>query len=219
MDIMDAYCERVGPGLFAEPLNAVTNISFIIAAWAAWILATRTGAQTAGIRTLAGIGASVGVGSILWHTLANSWTLYLDIIPIIVFISWYIWLYTRHVMDLPRRRAALSVAAFLTATAVVIPYSTVLHGALVYTPALLVVLTLGIHRARSRTTAPYALLVGAGVYATALFFRTIDNEVCQTVPIGTHFIWHTLIGLVTYVAMYALITSLAPVREPAESKA
>jgi hypothetical protein len=28
-DMMDAYCERVGPGLLAEPLNAVSNISFL----------------------------------------------------------------------------------------------------------------------------------------------------------------------------------------------
>ena len=29
---MDAYCERTGPGLLAEPLNAITNASFLIAA-------------------------------------------------------------------------------------------------------------------------------------------------------------------------------------------
>jgi hypothetical protein len=29
---MDVYCERTGPGLLAEPLNAVTNASFLIAA-------------------------------------------------------------------------------------------------------------------------------------------------------------------------------------------
>jgi hypothetical protein len=32
---MDAYCERTAPGLLAEPLNAITNTSFLIAAWAA----------------------------------------------------------------------------------------------------------------------------------------------------------------------------------------
>jgi hypothetical protein len=35
---MDAYCERTGPGPLAEPLNAITNASFLIAAWAAWLL-------------------------------------------------------------------------------------------------------------------------------------------------------------------------------------
>jgi hypothetical protein len=31
-DPIDAYCERLGPGLWAEPLNAVTNLAFIVAA-------------------------------------------------------------------------------------------------------------------------------------------------------------------------------------------
>ncbi|MBU2665239.1 hypothetical protein KOI35_17180 [Actinoplanes bogorensis] len=29
---MDAYCERLGPGLGGEPLNAVSNAAFLIAA-------------------------------------------------------------------------------------------------------------------------------------------------------------------------------------------
>ena len=29
--MMDAYCERIGMGLLAEPLNAVSNISFLLA--------------------------------------------------------------------------------------------------------------------------------------------------------------------------------------------
>jgi hypothetical protein len=31
-DPIDAYCERLGPGLWAEPLNALTNLAFIVAA-------------------------------------------------------------------------------------------------------------------------------------------------------------------------------------------
>jgi hypothetical protein len=27
--MIDVYCERIGPGLLAEPLNAVTNASFL----------------------------------------------------------------------------------------------------------------------------------------------------------------------------------------------
>jgi hypothetical protein len=44
------YSERTGPGLLAEPLNAVTNLAFFVAAWAAWRLARRrsgTGKGTA----------------------------------------------------------------------------------------------------------------------------------------------------------------------------
>ena len=85
---MDVYCERVGPGLLAEPLNAVSNASFLVAAWVTWTLAERTGTLSAGVRVLIALAASVGVGSILWHTLATSWTLLLDIVPILLFLIW-----------------------------------------------------------------------------------------------------------------------------------
>ena len=43
---MDAYCERTAPGLLNEPLNAITNSSFLIAAWFAWFLVTARGSAS-----------------------------------------------------------------------------------------------------------------------------------------------------------------------------
>jgi hypothetical protein len=207
---MDVYCERVGPGLFAEPLNTVTNLSFIFAAWAAWILAKRTGTLSIGMKVLIAIGAATGIGSILWHTLPNPWTLILDIVPIVIFIIWYIWLYTRNVMGKSWIFSALSVASFLLVLYFAMPYAELLHGAPAYTPGLLVVLILGIYHALTQERVRYTLLMAAGFYFTALFFRTIDQELCHFMPIGTHFIWHSLIGFVTYLAMRTLILSIIP---------
>ena len=205
---MDAYCERVGMGVFAEPLNAVSNVSFLLAALAAWVLAKRTGALSVGVRVLIAIGASVGIGSILWHTYPTMLTLILDSVPILIFIIWYIWLYARNVIGMRPLFAVASAAAFLLATFLALPFAGVLHGAFVYTPGLIVTLVLGVLHARERRRAArFTLLAAAGVYLAALFFRTIDNEVCPVLPIGTHFLWHLLIGLVTYLAMRPLILS------------
>ena len=202
---MDAYCERVGMGLLAEPLNAFSNVSFLLAAWAAWVLASRTGVLSAGVRALIALGASVGVGSILWHTVPNMLTLILDSVPILIFIMWFIWLYARNVIGMRPPFAAASAAAFLVATLLAFPLAGVLHGALVYTPGLIVTLALGVFHARERGVERFTLLAAAGVYLAALFFRTIDTEVCPALPTGTHFVWHLLIGLVTYLAMRSLI--------------
>jgi Ceramidase len=207
--VMDAYCERVGMGLLAEPLNAVSNVSFLLAAWAAWVVAKRTGALSAGVRALIAIGASVGIGSILWHTYPTMPTLILDSVPILIFIMWYIWLYVRNVVGMRPPFAVASAAAFLLATLLAFPFAGVLHGAFVYTPGLVVTLVLGLFHARERRVARFTLLAAAGVYLAALLFRTIDNEVCPVLPIGTHFLWHILIGLVTYLAMRTLILSTA----------
>jgi hypothetical protein len=205
--MMDAYCERVGPGLLAEPLNAVSNVSFLLAALAAWVLATRTGTLSAGVRVLIALAASVGIGSILWHTYPTMLTLILDSVPILIFIIWFIWLHTRNVIGMWSLFAVACAAAFVLGTFFFIQYADVLHGALVYTPGLMVTLVLGVFHATERTVARFTLLAAAGVYVAALFFRTIDNEVCPILPIGTHFLWHILIGLVTYLAMRSLILS------------
>ena len=205
---MDAYCERVGMGLLAEPLNALSNVSFLLAALAAWVLSQRTGNLSAGVRALIAIGASVGIGSILWHTYPTMFTLVLDSVPILIFICWFIWLYARNVIGMHPLFAVASAAAFLLATFLALPFSGVLHGAFVYTPGLIVTLVLGVLHARDRRRAArFTLLAAAGVYLVALFFRTIDNEVCPVLPIGTHFLWHLLIGLVTYLSMLPLILS------------
>lgn len=209
MEAFDEYCERVGPGLFEEPLNAFSNLSFVVAAWAAWRLAERTGTLSTGVKVLIGLAGSVGIGSMLWHTFANTLGLYLDVVPIAIFIMLFIWLYTRRVMGKGRGFAALSVAAFPLATFLVSPFDEALHGAPAYSPGLLVVLVLGAYHAMKKMPSRFTLLATGGVYFTALFFRTIDLELCHYMTIGTHFIWHTLIGLVTYLAMRSLILTLA----------
>jgi hypothetical protein len=202
---MDAYCERTAPGLLAEPLNAITNASFLIAAWAAWLLATRSGNVTTGIRALVLLAISVGIGSGLWHTVPNGWTLTLDVIPILVFLVWFFWLYLRDVARVPTLWAAVSIVAFLLASTSAQAFGGVLHGALYYTPSLIFLLALGLYHAREREIGRYLLLAAAGVYFLALVFRTIDLEVCSSFPIGTHFLWHSLNGLAAYLAMRCFI--------------
>jgi hypothetical protein len=202
---MDAYCERTAPGLFAEPLNAITNTSFIIAAWAAWLLATRSGAIASGIRWLVLLSISVGLGSVVWHMEPNVWTLILDIIPILIFLVFFFWLYLRRIALVPVPFAVGSIAVFIGASAMAQLFGGVLHGALYYTPTLIFLLALAVYHARTQTTSRYLLLGASGVYALALFFRSIDLEVCPAFPIGTHFLWHSLNGLAAYLVMRCLI--------------
>lgn len=209
MQQWDEYCERVGFSLLAEPLNALSNFSFIIAAWAAWVLAKRTGTLSTGVKVLIALAGSTGVGSMFWHTFATSWSLYLDIVPIALFMMAFIWLYTRNIMGQSAGFAALSVGALVLAAVLVKPIGDAVHGAPSYLPGLLAVLILGLYHAMKRKPSRFTLLAAAGAYFSALFFRTIDLELCHYMTIGTHFIWHSLIGLVTYLAMRSLILSLA----------
>ena len=63
---IDMYCERTSGAWDAEPLNAVSNAAFFIAAWAAWRLQERhpNAAFGGAIRALCIIIAVVGAGSL-----------------------------------------------------------------------------------------------------------------------------------------------------------
>ena len=206
---MDAYCERTAPGLLAEPLNAITNASFLIAAWAAWFLVRRSGRLPADIQILLWLSAATGIGSGLWHTYATAWALILDIIPILLFLVGFFWLYMRGEAGMPTPFVVATIVVFLLATVLAQRFAGVLHGALYYTPGLILLLALGVLHARRRADERYVLLAAAGVYALALVFRTLDQEVCPAFPIGTHFLWHSLIGLAAYLAMRGLILGRA----------
>ena len=208
VEVFDEYCERVGFDLLAEPINALSNLAFLVSAWAAWRLAKRTGTHPTGVKVLIALAGSTAIGSMLWHTFANTWALYLDVLPIGAFMVGFLWLYVRNVMGKSVGFAAGCIGAFFVSAVLVQPIGDDIHGAPSYLPGLLLVLVLGLYHAIENKPERFTLLAAAGTYFAALFFRTIDNELCHYMTIGTHWIWHMLIALVTYLVMRGLILSL-----------
>ena len=49
------------------------------------------------------------------------------------------------------------------------------------------------------------LLAAAGVFVVSLVLRTIDAAACERLPLGTHFCWHLLNGVVLYLAVRSLL--------------
>ncbi len=36
------------------------------------------------------------------------------------------------------------------------------------------------------------MAIGAGLLIVSLTFRTLDGPLCDSLPVGTHFLWHLL---------------------------
>ena len=91
---VDHYCERTGSGVDAEPLNALTNAAFLVAAWGAWRFLSRHPSRSAHGLVVALIATMVlvGVGSFLFHTVATRWAEWGDVLPIMLFMLLYLWL-------------------------------------------------------------------------------------------------------------------------------
>jgi hypothetical protein len=202
---MQTYCERCGPGLFDEPINAASNAVFLVAAWAAWRVGSRLGVLSPGLWALIVLSASVGIGSALWHTFATSWAMVLDIVPILLFQVTFLWLYGRHVAGLPRAVVAVILGVYVATGFWLTRYDAWLNGSIVYAPAVALAWAVGVYHAQSGRPWRLALLGSAGVFCLALVCRSIDLVICRQLPIGTHFLWHLLNGLVVYLAMSVLI--------------
>ena len=210
---IDIYCERVGPAFWAEPVNAATNAAFLLAAWYGWRLAKREGAADWAIALLAGLTAAIGVGSFLWHTFAERWAGIADVAPIGLFILSYAFISIPRFFGVSLLSTALIVAAFIGGRVLLanvwpddpgwrLPYW---NGSLAYAPALAAILMLAAALAITGRQGGRLILAAGATLTLSLFFRTIDASVCADFPLGAHFMWHILNGLVFVFVLRAIV--------------
>lgn len=205
--MIDLYCERLGPGLWAEPINAFTNLSFLFAAYAGWRIAARHQSLSPSSYVLITLMVAIGIGSGLFHTFATRWAQILDILPILFFQLAYLWIYGRKIIKMRSSLLASAVAVYLVVAVYSRQFPHMLNGSLIYAPAFVLLLVLGIYHYRHANNERSILLIATGVFVASLFFRSIDQMACSYIPIGTHFFWHLFNGLLVFLAFRGLVLS------------
>ena len=210
------YCERTSAAFWAEPINALTNLAFLLAAYGALRLARQhvqpwQWRRDWPIAWLISLIAIIGVGSSLFHTLATFGAMLADVIPIAVYQVSFLAIYSWRIAKLPPWAVGGLIVLFLLAGVAmgqVVPPSLHerLNGSLAYAPALLFLAGLALYHQRSGVLlAPFALWQAIGLFLLSLTARTLDLVVCAQVPIGMHFLWHLLNAGVLYLTMRALL--------------
>ncbi len=207
MDSIDIYCERLGPGLLAEPVNALTNAAFFVAGWLLWREARRAGRLTPSLAALLGLVLAIGAGSTLFHTFAAGWARVLDELPILLFQLLFVWLYARRIAGLRKATAGMLLAVFLAAALYARQFPHLLNGSVIYAPAVLLVCALGIWHCGTGKPARAHLIAAAAVLAAAVGLRTLDAAICDRFALGTHFLWHLLVAAVIYLCVSGLIAA------------
>lgn len=200
------YCERLGPGFWDEPLNAWSNLAFAVSAIAVWMLVERSGSrpQRWTVRALAVIIFLIFLGSGAYHTTATRWGAILDVAFIAVFLLYYVVLFAHLFLDLQWRVAWLGAPIFVGFTVLVSLGASEVgaRGPGTYFSALigLLVVGAGLYFSGKPGGRSYGLgFASAGVlFAVSLILRTLDEPLCDEIPIGTHFLWHTLNGCVLF---------------------
>ena len=189
---LDGYCERLGPSFWAEPVNAATNIAFVLAALIMWNRSEGIG------RVLCVILAAIGVGSFLFHTYATMWAMLTDVLPILLFILVYVFAANRDFWGMRAWVAGVGTALFVPYAAATgwvfgaLPFFEISAG---YWPVALLIAIYGFLLRDRYPATGRGLLIGAGILTLSLTFRSLDMPVCDALPLGTHFMWHVLNGI------------------------
>ena len=77
---VDIYCERLDASFWAEPINAITNLSFIVAGYFIYRLKSSSSTLLAVLMIL------IGLGSFSFHTFANRLTSLADVLAIALYL-------------------------------------------------------------------------------------------------------------------------------------
>ena len=197
---IDIYCERTDATFWSEPVNALTNIAFLVAAFFAYKAYKQGDSSPRGSLALVMMLAVIGIGSFLFHTFANTISMFADIIPIVIFILISFYIITRSVLGFSPRKTILFYTLFI-----LINYASIrifgrhaLNGSIQYIPTLLTLAALTIISFKTAKDSAKCFFIAVCAITTSVYFRSIDMDICQEIPLGSHYMWHLLNGLGLY---------------------
>lgn len=238
------YCERgTNEALWAEPINAVSNAGFFLAALIFWqlVLWRPREERSADHYLMVALVFLIGLGSLAFHVYADTGTALADVIPIVVFMLVYLGFALNRFLGVPPGWTVLLALVFagLIGAAMQVhcwdggigwagaapEAKPCINGSMAYLPALGAMIVIGMVAAeRGLRTAPY-ILWAAVVFTISIILRSVDLAFCEKVVIdgrtvGTHFIWHLLNAVVIFLLLRASLetgaksATVAPASKP-----
>ncbi|WOI56875.1 ceramidase domain-containing protein [Palleronia sp. LCG004] len=184
---IDIYCERLSASYWAEPVNAFTNLAFIVVAL--WLWPKSRGIEA----VLCAILFAIGIGSWLFHTHATAWAALADTVPIGIFILTYVFAANRRYFGWSVAISMLGVVVFALWLAVGGAIFARLPGfdiSASYWPVPAGILLYAALLRRRLPQVARGLAIGAAILTLSLVFRSLDHPLCSALPTGTHFAWH-----------------------------
>jgi hypothetical protein len=222
------YCERgTNAALLAEPINAVSNAAFLLAALVGLqlVMWRPPEERNPDLFLLPVLVLFIGLGSLAFHLYADQGTALADVVPISLFMLVYLGFALNRFLAVPPGFTVLLVIGFAAIVAMTgqvrcwdggigIPGPEIqsvklcLNGSIFYLPALVALIVVGlVLHERGHRAAPW-LLWAAAIFAVSITLRTLDLALCDKVliegrKVGTHFAWHFLNALTLFLLLRA----------------
>ena len=203
------YCERTNLEAFGEPLNAISNIAFILCGI---ILIFRKGMI---LNPLPYSVIFIGISSFLFHYLPNKIFSTLDIFSILLFVIMYNVMLTRNILNYSVNYTILSsvtllIISFFTG---VFLFKTIIGTSGFYIGLLLYMIYI-FYYVKNFQNVKY-FLCAIAIFFVSIIFRSIDPYLCNSIFFGTHFIWHILNSVVIYLlSIFLLLTNRTTPEKP-----
>ncbi len=210
------YCERgTSTEFLAEPVNALSSLSFVIAGLAGlWIYRKLPAAQRSGDHLLLiGLTFLTGLGAVAFHLFATQWSELAHLLPLLFFVLVYLGFALNRFLNVPAGALGLANGLFVLATIACVTMTCVfldtslqpawsivskaaertvtgatscLNGSFAYFPALLALSLLAWMAFRRRHKAARSLLVATLLLFAAMVFHTLDHLTCSMTLVGNH---------------------------------
>jgi hypothetical protein len=200
---VDIYCERLDASFWSEPINAISNLSFIVAGLFLWRLKSSRSTLMAALIVL------IGLGSFSFHTYANRLTGLLDVLAIALYLIVFAFL-------IPKQWSRSSMLIQLGSVLILIISIVLAHLLMshlkpalpwlpsgMYLGAWLALFLYALVTQYSNMPAARFLWLAIIVFPFSLLSRQLDMPLCESIG-GSHWLWHLLNGLTLYLSSYGL---------------
>ena len=173
---MDNYCERTDLTFWSEPLNAITNAAFLIAALVVFLILRRVERMDRGLGLSLLVLTAIGIGSFLFHTFATRWASTADVTPILLYIMVYLYHIGTRLFDLRWWWGLAMALGFIPYSFVVVsalqPVVGSLNGSIAYMPVPIGLLIFAGLLWGKRPEVAKGFLIGIAILCLSLFART-----------------------------------------------
>jgi Ceramidase len=200
---VDIYCERLDASFWAEPMNAISNLSFIVAGLLLWRQRSPRSTLMAILIIL------IGFCSFSFHTFANRLTGLLDVLAIAMYLLVFAFLIP---MQWSRSSILIQLGSVLLLI-ISIVFSQLLIGYLkppfpwlppgIYLGAWFALFIYTLSSQFLNKPAARYLWLAVIVFPFSLLSRQLDMPFCDFIG-GAHWLWHLLNGLTLYLSSYGL---------------
>lgn len=206
-------CERHAAGLLAEPLNTISNLGFIYVAVMIYRFYHKhedvMGRWIWDIHAMTFLTFIIGVNSIIFHAYPTATTELMDTIPIVMFIMIY---FTSILFRIGRTtifQAIICLTAFVGFSHVLVhQFPRALNDSIGYLSSMIALIIIAVYLHLKARPSSSHFMLAAIIGVTSLFCRAIDKEMCDILPVGTHFLWHCLNATLLYILMKQIIRNV-----------